>query len=202
VTRFFDQRGVAVLRYLWFGRPFWAIPTRVVEDRPERTVLWVAPGTRYRRQRAKLTMAEIAANDWMPVERPWDGSGTLMLSCPGDRYSTWLFWDELGVHRSWYFNLELPWRRTALGFDSRDHQLDVIVLPDGTWRWKDEDDLRDAAHVGLLSANEARQIRHDGERIVASLDELLPTGLEDWRPEPSWSLPTLPPSWARDPERA
>jgi hypothetical protein len=29
-----------------------------------------------------------------------------------------------------YVNLEDPWRRTAIGFDSWDHVLDVAVAPD------------------------------------------------------------------------
>jgi hypothetical protein len=32
-------------------------------------------------------------------------------------------------------------RRTRLGFDTRDQALDVVVEPDGTWQWKDEDQL-------------------------------------------------------------
>jgi hypothetical protein len=192
VTPFFDHGDVAVLRYLWFGRPFWAIPARIVEDRDERTVLWVAPGTTYLRPHLRLTMAEIAADEWVPREHPWQGNGTLMISCRDEPHSVWLFWDAAGEHESWYVNLELPWRRTRLGFDSRDHQLDVVIERDRTWRWKDERELRDAVEVGLLTREEARRIRGDGERVVAALDELVPTGFERWRPEPSWWLPELP----------
>jgi Protein of unknown function (DUF402) len=178
----FRAGDVAVLRYLWYGRPFWSLPTRVVEDGAERTVLWVAPGTRYRRPGHRLTMAEIAANEWTPVEHPWTGNGTLMISHPAEPYSLWLFWNEEGEHASWYVNLELPWQRTELGFDSRDHQLDIVVRADRSWQWKDEDELRDAVAAGLLTAGEADDIRAAGERVVAQLDRLLPTGFENWRP--------------------
>jgi hypothetical protein len=178
----FRAGDVAVLRYLWFGRPFWSLPTRVVEDCAERTVLWVAPGTLYRRPAHRLTMAEIAANNWTPVDHPWTGHGTLMISRPAEPYSLWLFWNEEGEHASWYVNLELPWQRTELGFDSRDHQLDIVVRADRSWQWKDEDELRDAVAAGLLTAGEADDIRAAGERVVAQLDRLLPTGFENWRP--------------------
>jgi hypothetical protein len=178
----FRAGDVAALQYLWFGRPFWSIPTRVIEDGAERTVVWVAPGTRYRRPDRRLTMAEIAANEWTPVEHPWTGNGALMISRPNEPYSVWLFRNNEGEHESWYVNLELPWQRTRLGFDSRDNQLDIVVHSDRTWRWKDEEELRDAVTAGLLTAVEADEIRADGERVVAQLDRLLPTGFEDWSP--------------------
>lgn len=182
MTRFFGDDDSVLLRYLWFGRPFWELPAHVVEDGPERTVIWVAPGTRYRRPDRRLTMAEIATNEWTPVEHPWAGNGALMISRPREPYSLWLFWNKAGEHESWYVNLELPWRRTESGFDSRDHQLDIVIRRDRSWQWKDEDELRDAVSADLLTAREADQIRADGERVVAQLDRLLPTGFESWRP--------------------
>jgi hypothetical protein len=187
---------VAVLRYLWFGRPFWALPVRVIEDSAARTVVWVAPGTAYRRPRRRLSMAEIAANDWTLEEFPWVGNGTLMISRAGDPYSLWLFWADDGSHRSWYVNLELPWRRTERGFETMDLMLDVIVENDRSWRWKDEDELRDSVAAGLLTEREVRSIRRDGDSVVAALQELLPTGYEDWRPNEAWALPELPGEWA------
>lgn len=38
-----------------------------------------------------------------------------------------------------YVNIEEPWQRTPIGFDSRDHLLDIVVTVDlSTWHWKDE----------------------------------------------------------------
>ena len=106
----------------------------------------------------------------------------MVISAPHEPYSLWLFWSEAGEHESWYVNLELPWRRTESGFDSRDHQLDIVIRRDRTWQWKDEDELRDAVAAGLLTARDADEIRADGERVVAQLDRLLPTGFETWAP--------------------
>ncbi len=49
-------------------------------------------------------------------------------------------------------NFEQPLRRTPVGFDTFDEKLDLIVMPDGTYRWKDEDELEQAAALGLLDA--------------------------------------------------
>ena len=52
-----------------------------------------------------------------------------------------------------------PFRRTAISFDGRDHALDVVVEPDGSWRWKDEDHLELAVAVGAFTPEEAAEIR-------------------------------------------
>jgi hypothetical protein len=33
--------------------------------------------------------------------------------------------------------------------------------------------------------------------VIDSLDSLLPTGWEAWRPDPRWPLPMLPEGWDR-----
>ena len=49
--------------------------------------------------------------------------------------------------------------------------------------------------VGLFTSAEAEAIRAEGRRVIDSLDTLLPTGWEDWQPDPSWGPPTLPEGW-------
>jgi uncharacterized protein len=99
-------------------------------------------------------------------------------------------------------NLQAPLRRTALGFDTVDHALDVIVELDGTWRWKDEDELAEAVEQGLFTTDEAEKFRADGERAVAAILEREPPFDHDWsswRPDPAWAEPTLVPGWDRAP---
>jgi hypothetical protein len=69
--------------------------------------------------------------------------------------------------------------------------LDVVVDPDGTWHWKDEDEFLEATTLGLFTRQKALEIRAEGERVIASLPSLLPTGWETWIPNPSWSVDTL-----------
>jgi uncharacterized protein DUF402 len=113
------------------------------------------------------------------------------LARPGRRHSIYVFLkhDELDV---WYVNFEQPLRRTSVGFDTFDEKLDLIVIPDGTYRWKDEDELEQAAALGLLDAD---TVRAEAARVLE--ERPFPTGWEDWRPDPAWPIPQLPDGWDR-----
>jgi Protein of unknown function (DUF402) len=87
-------------------------------------------------------------------------------------------------------NFEEPARRTSLGWDYRDHKLDLIVRPGGSVEWKDEDELAQAGAAGLL---DEAAVRAEAERVLA--DPPWPTGWERWRPEPTWRVPVLPEGW-------
>jgi len=111
-----------------------------------------------------------------------------------------LFLRPDGSARSWYVNLEEPLRRTELGFDTLDHELDVIVELDGSWRWKDEDDLAESIRRGVIPAEEEPRLRADGERAVRRIVDREPPFDRDWsawRPDPAWPLPVLPEGWDR-----
>ena len=68
----------------------------------------------------------------------------------------------------------------------------LIVRPDGSYRWKDEDELEQAAAVGLL---EPAAVREEAARVLREWP--FPTGWEDWRPDPAWPIPQLPDGWDR-----
>jgi hypothetical protein len=85
--------------------------------------------------------------------------------------------------------------RTPLGFDYEDLVLDVWVGRNGSWQWLDEDELEEVVAAGLIGEAEAAAIRASGEEVIAQLDVLLPTGWEDWRPDPGWEPPSLPAGW-------
>ena len=80
------------------------------------------------------------------------------------------FW-RAGEPRSlscWYINLQKPYRRMAHGFDTLDQTLDVIVSPDrSSWQWKDEDELQELRDRGVISAEQAHELRLEGERAIA-----------------------------------
>jgi predicted RNA-binding protein associated with RNAse of E/G family len=77
--------------------------------------------------------------------------------------------------------------------DVTDHALDVWVDPDGSWRWKDEDDFAALQRHGVFDAAAARRVRAEGERVIEAWP--FPTGWEDWRPDPRWPTPELPDDW-------
>jgi hypothetical protein len=188
----------ALFRSVYRGRARWTIPHVVVEETPELAVLYVPPGTRGRRPEHAFTEEpeQLRTLDWEHVEHVWSGSHCLRLLRPGAAHCLYLFWAQGDwAFEGWYVNLQAPFRRTAISFDTRDHALDVVVEPDGSWRWKDEDHLELATRLGAFTEEEANEIRAEGERVIASWP--FPTGWEQWRPDPAWTLPELPPGWER-----
>lgn len=133
-------------------------------------------------------------------DRPWTGTNVLMLHRPGDPYSVWSAWD-VGDWRQvwWYVNLEDPWRRTTIGFDSRDRELDLWAEPDRVvWHWKDEDELAWAIGQGRFTSAEAASIRADGEQALDLIRRAQPPFDRDWsawRPDRTWTVPVLPADW-------
>jgi predicted RNA-binding protein associated with RNAse of E/G family len=124
-----------------------------------------------------------------------------MLQRPGDAYAVWVFWEGPGrAFSRWYVNLQDPFRRTSVGFDTLDHELD-LWSPDGrTWHRKDDDHLDQRVAEGLFTPAEAAAIRSEADRLLAKLrtdggwwDE----GWAAWEPDDAWPQPTLPPGWER-----
>jgi uncharacterized protein len=186
----------ALLRSVYGGRVRWAIPHLVVDETPELAALYVPPGTRGRRPRRPFIEdpSQLRTLRWNHVEHVWHGSHALRLLRPGAAHCLYLFWAETDwAFEGWYVNLQAPFRRTPISFDTRDHALDIVVEPDGGWRWKDEDHLELATSLGAFTAAEAAEIRAEGERVIAEWP--FPTGWEDWRPEPAWPTPNLPDGW-------
>ena len=164
---------------------------------PAEPVIWVAPGTPVKwpgvdgRMIREASLEERFTGPWEAVDVAWQGEGVLIVGRPARAHSIWLFPDSSG----WYVQLEQPWRPWRLGFDTEDHALDVLAEPDGSWRWKDEDELETALRIGFFTKHQADAIREEGEAVIAEWP--FPTRWEDWRPEPTWPLPTLPPDWDR-----
>jgi hypothetical protein len=183
----------ALLRFVSFGQIRQAVPHGLVQLTDEHVVLWVPDGTPTRRF-SGLPLHEVddlASSDWSLRETAWRND-TLRITRFGDAHSLWLFWRD-GEFMGWYVNLQAPLRPTPLGWDTRDHALDIVVEPDGTWCWKDEDHLAAAVARGRFSEQEARAIRAEGERVIAARP--WPTGWEEWRPDPGWPHPELPDGW-------
>jgi Protein of unknown function (DUF402) len=90
-------------------------------------------------------------------------------------------------------NLEGPLARSPVGFDLDDLFLDLLIEPDGSYRWLDEDELDAALAAGLISTREAGEARAEGERVLSAWP--FPTGWEDFRPDPRWKPPRLPAGW-------
>lgn len=193
------QPGDAVaLRYITRdGKPGMSWPYRVVEDRGDRVALFIPRGAIYKQWGRSET------GDRTLVDATWRHD-VLRLMFADRQHSIWLFWrrDEDGDDErrftSYYINMEEPFRRTEIGFDTNDHVLDVVVTPDLAWQWKDAEQLDERVRAGALPAAFAAEVRAEGERAIAALergDSPFSDGWEHWAPDPSWSTPELPAGW-------
>ena len=131
----------------------------------------------------------------------WHTTNVACLYQEGDDFSIWIAHDDASGAVSWrYINLEEPWRRTPIGFDSRDLWLDLWSEPDSEeWHWKDEDELVWLVERGRVTAAQALSVRESGERALARIragNGLLKPSWSTWRPDPAWRIPTAPPNWS------
>jgi predicted RNA-binding protein associated with RNAse of E/G family len=189
-----------LLRSVFRGRIRWATPHRLVEQTDGRVAMFLRVGTRGIRPsnyRAK-PYAEALLEDWECIEQPWHTHHVLRLTPFAAAHSVDLYWTEDWRFVCWYVNLQQPLRRTPLGFDTFDQQLDVVVAPDRRWEWKDVEEFDDLVVAGILSGTEHAAIRGEAERVVAQIEAWEPPfseGWEDWRPPPEWTLPELATDW-------
>jgi predicted RNA-binding protein associated with RNAse of E/G family len=97
-------------------------------------------------------------------------------------------------------NLQEPFRRSELGFETMDLALDVIVENDRRWRWKDEDELETFVERGAFGCELPQRLRDEGLRVAGKAERNEPPFSEpwhDWRPDPAWEHPELPSGWDR-----
>lgn len=136
----------------------------------------------------------------------WKNTNVLMFHRLGDAHSFWLARDDATSALAWwYVNLEEPWRSTSIGFDSRDNLLDLWSGPDGTWHWKDEDELAWAIVEGWVAPQREAELRAEGERAIERFKRRDPPLDEPWidfQPDPGWSIPMLTDAWREYETRA
>jgi hypothetical protein len=182
---------VIVWREAWREREYIRVPVRVVEDDERHLVFYVCDGTRYAFPPGGWPFGD--AHPW--AERGgFEGEGILVRQRPGDAHATWHFWDgEERTFAGWYVNLQEPIRRDGISFLTQDEELDLWIEPDGSWRWKDAQELEDWVARGRFTREEVDRIWAEGERVLAEWP--FPTGWEEWRPDPAWHVPELPAEW-------
>jgi len=169
----------------------WA--ARLVQDGDGLVALFMPAGTPHKRWTETPHGRELADASW---SRP-----TLRLMYPDRWYSIWLTWDADTFH-GYYVNFEEPFRRTAIGFDTNDHQLDIVVTPDRRWSWKDEDVVAERLHDGSFSPELVDTMREHGRDVIRAIELGSPPfdgGRSGWRPPAGWTTPRLHPRWNTEP---
>jgi hypothetical protein len=202
---------VVHLRHLQRGRLALLFPYRVAEARPDAVLLWAPPGTQGwlfdmpdGRSLGQTPLPEWSAATLVPVPHTID-HGTLIWVPSGRDWSVrWIFRPD-GTFLRWYANLEAPseaWRTGATaGLDTSDWDLDVVVEPDRTWRWKDEEEFRARLTTPeIYWVDDEDRVRRAGKEVIALAEagEFPFDGTWcDFRPDPAWPpLPELEPPGA------
>jgi len=128
--------------------------------------------------------------DLTSAPRTWHGT-MFRLFVPDRPWQLLHFFSENGEFRHWYVDFETPKSSDGHGgWTTSDLELDLIIRPDFTTEWKDEDEFRVARQQGYLDAKAvatmlpiADEIHRDPRAFIASLPS--------WRDFPGQA--TLPP---------
>lgn len=209
----FDEGRPVLYRNFSAGRLVNVRPCRVISDDDRGLLLWLARGSGVMieagldgRGVRDMTFAEWSTVPHRLVPSTWSGPGILKFLPPGVDHSVWLFRTPEGVFSHWYVNLEeraVRWDDGALaGVDVVDQDLDVVAMPDRTWRWKDEDEF--AERLALPEhywVPDPDAVRAEGRRVIKKIEagEFPFDGTwTDFRPDPEWPVPVeVPAGWDR-----
>jgi hypothetical protein len=177
-------------------------PLRVLHDDGSTLLGWLPAGTDIigtqlpdGRDPRVVPVSQMFLLPRVRVRGRWHDTSTLRLVTESAWSSVWWFFRPDGTFQGWYVNLEMPRGRTEFTTDRVDGALDVVVLPDRSWRWKDEDEAAAAVAAGRFTSAELALLRVEGERMIA-LAEAGAFPFDgtwcDFRPDPAWPPPALP----------
>ncbi len=170
---------------------------QVVADTDEHLVTYLPPGAQFGFVDGPWPTPD-GRHPWHG-RRGWAGHGCLMVQRPGDHHAVWHFWEGDDRHLAcWYINLQTAFRRTAVGFDTQDLELDIVALPDGTWRFKDLDVLPDRVREGRYTEELVDWVIELGHELGSELDagrHWWDNAWAEWRPDPTWRDVALPADW-------
>lgn len=187
---------------------------RVISDDDRGLLLWLARGSAMVVEVAVdgRGVREMPFTEWVTLDHKlipvtWSGPGILkFLPAAEGQHSVWFFRDAEGDFTNWYVNLEeraIRWDDGALaGVDVVDQDLDVVVAPDRTWQWKDEDEF--AERLALPEhywVPDPDAVWAEGRRVIKEIEAgrfPFDGTWTDFRPDPAWPVPLeLPPGWDR-----
>jgi hypothetical protein len=177
-------------------------PCRVVSDDDRGLLLWLARGSAVVIQVAAdgRGIRDMPFDEWtgLPTQlvvETWQGPGVLKF-----------IRDDRGAFTGWYVNLEeraVRWDDGPVaGVDVIDQDLDVVVAPDRSWQWKDEDEFTERlAFPDHYWVHDEAAVRSEGLRVIKMIEagEFPFDGTwTSFQPDPSWSVPdSLPSGWDR-----
>ncbi|CAN3979495.1 hypothetical protein KPATCC21470_2122 [Kitasatospora purpeofusca] len=187
---------VVLRREILDGRVWLSYPVRVVAHEPDLLALYLAHDTRLSFGEGGFSWGP---HGWSTVADRWRSPGVLQLQRPGEAHAVWAFRDPATDELSgWYVNFQDPYRITAEGVDTLDHELDLWIPADGgPYRWKDVEAFEERARTGGFTPEQAAAVRAEAAGLAARIDRGETWWTErwtHWRPAALWTAPPPPPS--------
>ena len=181
-------------------------PTIVVKDMLDELMLTLLPGTECMAEETYPLGKKVAKrwwdfkeNDWNLEKYIWDTNRLLLILEPEKCYSIILFWDHVSNNfLCYYVNFQAPFQRRYDNVDTLDFELDLIINPDFSMEWKDENDYQMAIDHGLVLPEWLDEIEKAKPEILERIENRqypFDGSWLDWKPDPSWKPPKLPENW-------
>ena len=197
---------VIVWRGVFRNRVWHAQPVIVVKDTPEEMCVTLLPGTECVAPEGYLDGKDSAKRRWSFKEKDWKlenyawrTNRLLILLVPDTYYSTMFFWRaDSNDFLLYYINFQLPFQRSHCGIDTLDLDLDLIINPDFSFRWKDEDDYQKAIDHEVIMPEWTQAIEIAKNEIFNKLEKRqypYDGSWLNWMPDPNWLPPKLPKNW-------
>jgi hypothetical protein len=206
----FNYGDTALIRSLVNGRLWLMQSVTVVKDTPEETVLFlgcgaecVYPSGYWRWKRGDPSRGtrwdDEKSMTWTLRKFKWHTHRILMHMVPGQIYATYLMWyDETEEFRNYYINFQTPFQRTALGFNTHDLELDIVIDAEYKVHIKDVEGYTSGLREGCITEQQDQAIKSIKPAIFQMIqDRLYPLdgSWVDWRPDPGWESAKLPANW-------
>lgn len=190
-----------------FDRRVWHVqPTVAVKDSPEEILLTLLPGTECiaeetypQGKKSGNRRWDFKDTNWNLEKYTWRTNRLLILLEPDKYYSVMHFWNHTSNEfLCYYIDFQLPFKRSHCGIDTLDLDLDLIVKPDLSFEWKDEDDYQQAIKHGVIFPEWVEGIDAAQKEVFAKLERSqypFDGFWLNWKPDPNWEPPKLPENW-------
>jgi hypothetical protein len=198
------------LRGIFAERVWYMQSALVIHDTPQEVALVVLPGAACSAPSEYIhgkhgasgeydRWGNYLGNRWNMESYSWRTNRLLILLEPEKYFARMLFWEHnSGDFLCYYINFQLPFRRSPIGFDTLDLELDIVVEPNFEWYWKDVENYQKGIDCGVICSEWAEQIETAKKEIIQTLATRyypFDGSWLHWKPDPNWKPPKLPENW-------
>lgn len=210
MTKTWKPGDTVALRGIYNQRVSYMQSALVVQDDPNEVALAILPGAecaapddyingKHGTEKLWDRWGLYQKGSWDMLSYRWHTNRLLILLQPEKYYASYYFW-RAGDNKflCYYVNFQLPFRRSSIGFDTFDLELDIIIEPTYEWRWKDVEDYQRGIECGMLRDEWVQEINAAKPEIFEKLEKHqypFDDSWLNWVPDPSWLPPKLPENW-------